>query len=910
LSSGLTIESQWRERKKSGEWGPLKSANFVPPDVVLSAGEDRPLLRLLEAVASPYSMSELPGGYGGSSFPNRVHLNGPLADLVMPLVCATGRCLVRDRRSQGPGTPLAWDDGPPWRMCLSIRRTDEGAAIVDFSLRRPGDVLAPRDILVASSNGHVVTSSHVTRFEAGGGFGWVSLLRSNGPLAVPAAEVDDLLAEIAARPGSYDVEVDSEFGVGIERRAAPRPRARLERTEWRRRSVVRAEVVFEYESGTVAAAEPGDRVFFRETRRLLARDRTFESAALEDLRGAGFRLARDFSTDRLEWQLPEPKLAAAVSALLARGWIVEGEGFRYRRASGSRVSVRSGIDWFAMEGELAFGDASASLAAVIEAAGRGQTFVRLDDGSLGLLPDEWLARHAGWARLGESRNGAIQFTRSQVGIVDALAASLPAVDLDEPFARARQELQSFEGITPADPAAAFHGELRAYQREGLGWIRFLERFGFGGCLADDMGLGKTVQVLAALAGRRSADPSRPPSLVVVPRSLVFNWLREAHRFVPDLRVIDHSGTGRAREDISFDADLVVTTYGTLRRDAPALAGVEFDCVVLDEAHAIKNVDSQTAKAVRLLRGRHRLALTGTPVQNHLGELWSLFEFLNPGMLGRSATFAKALANADPAQLARAVRPFVLRRTKDQVARDLPARTEDTIVCRLGRDERVFYDALRLKYQQSLTRTIETRGWAQSQLQVLEALLRLRQAACHPGLVDPARREARSAKLDVLLGHLQEAREEGHKAIVFSQFVSLLQLLRDELDREGVVYEYLDGKTIDRETRVDRFQNDPGCPLFLVSLKAGGVGLNLTAAEYVFLLDPWWNPAVEAQAIDRTHRIGQTKAVFAYRLIAENTIEEKVLELQARKRALAEAILSEDAGGLRQLTREDLELLLS
>jgi SNF2 family DNA or RNA helicase len=364
---------------------------------------------------------------------------------------------------------------------------------------------------------------------------------------------------------------------------------------------------------------------------------------------------------------------------------------------------------------------------------------------------------------------------------------------------------------------------------------------------------------------------------------------------------------------------VLATYGTLRRDIAAIEQLTFDYVVLDEAQAIKNAKTSAAKAARLLRADHRLALSGTPIENHLGELWSLFDFLNPGVLGRSSTFQRAtmvLAGSGSgggeaaAVLSRGLRPFILRRTKQQVARDLPARTEQTITCELSTNERALYDGLRRHYRDVLLDRVERVGLAKSKLQVLEALLRLRQAACHPALVDKVKRGGGSAKFDVLLPRLREVLDEGHKAIVFSQFTTLLGLLRSALDAEGVAYEYLDGKTRDREAHVQRFQRDPAVGLFLISLKAGGVGLNLTAAEYVFLLDPWWNPAVEAQAIDRAHRIGQTREVFAYRLIAKDTVEEKVLALQQSKRALADAVLSADAVGLRHLERADLELLLS
>jgi SNF2 family DNA or RNA helicase len=318
----------------------------------------------------------------------------------------------------------------------------------------------------------------------------------------------------------------------------------------------------------------------------------------------------------------------------------------------------------------------------------------------------------------------------------------------------------------------------------------------------------------------------------------------------------------------------------------------------------------------LIKANHRLAMTGTPVENHLGELWSLFDFLNPAMLGKASAFsAFARSNreydADSLQvLARALRPFLLRRTKDQVLSELPEKTEQTLYCELSTKERKAYDELRDYYRVQLTTTVRDKGLAKSKIHVLEALLRLRQAACHPGLLDKSQSSELSAKLETLLEQIQEIIEEGHKALVFSQFTSLLAIVRQHLDRQGLVYEYLDGQTVNRGERVKRFQEDADCPLFLISLKAGGHGLNLTAADYVFILDPWWNPAVEAQAVDRAHRIGQTRRVFAYRLIARNTVEDKIIELQKSKRDLADAIVSANNSVIRTLTADDLELLLS
>jgi SNF2 family DNA or RNA helicase len=382
------------------------------------------------------------------------------------------------------------------------------------------------------------------------------------------------------------------------------------------------------------------------------------------------------------------------------------------------------------------------------------------------------------------------------------------------------------------------------------------------------------------------------------------------------RWIDEAGEPLGDASHFYDYDLIITTYATMRLDIETLKDLPLDYAILDEAQAIKNASTASAKAARLLQAEHRLALSGTPIENHLGELFSLFDFLNPGMLGRAGVSERmGQSGNQPDQatldtLSRAVKPFILRRTKEQVASELPQRSEQTIYCDLEGKQRRQYDELRQHYRKSLLQKVDQQGMNKSKMHVLEGLLRLRQAACHPALIDDKHKKKGSAKLDTLLPQLREVIAEGHKALIFSQFTTLLRLVRDRLDHENIGYTYLDGRTRKRSEKVEHFQNDPDCSVFLISLKAGGLGLNLTAASYVFLLDPWWNPAVEAQAIDRTHRIGQSQQVFAYRLIARDTVEEKVLELQQSKRQLAEAIVGGDSTPLRELSREDLHWLLS
>jgi superfamily II DNA or RNA helicase len=837
-----------------------------------------------------------------------------LARTAIPWAAGAGRCYLRDR--QGDATPLAWDDSGIWTFGLDMRPERKGWK-VSGELRRGDERMDLADALLVSRGGFVVTKHRIAPLAEDASYRWIAQLRRVRAIWASGADQEELLAALLTAPGTPPLNVPEELRYE-ETSLTPRPSLHFRQETSRGTSTLAADLSFDYGGRTAFSNTPSGGFYDAEARLFTRRDPAAEKAAISLLLDLGLRHKSRYGETQKRFELAPGKLPRVVRSLAQSGWHIEADGKIFRSPRAQRLSVSTGVDWFELHGDVEYGENTARLPVLLEALSRGETMVRLDDGTYGLIPEEWLDRIGMLAGAGEAEDGHIRFGKRQAGLLDALLAMQPEVGCDEAFMRIREELHRFNGIEAADQPAGFVGTLRDYQREGLGWMAFLRRFSFGGCLADDMGVGKTAQVLALFETRRelrAAGEPIPPSLVVVPRSLVFNWKQEAERFTPQLRVLDYTGTARKSVDLA-GCDVLLTTYGTLRRDAVHLKDVEFDYVVLDEAQAVKNASSESAKAVRLLRGKHRLALSGTPVENHLGELWSLFEFLNPGMLGSAGVFKLAGVGARGPQeetrqlLAHALRPFILRRTKEQVAKELPPKTEQTIYCEMESAQRKLYNELRQHYRDSLLKRIETDGLAKSKMQVLTALLRLRQAACHPGLLDDNRRGDHSAKLDVLFDQLREVIEEGHKALVFSQFTSLLSIVRERLDKEGVVYEYLDGATRDRQERVERFQNDPSCPLFLISLKAGGLGLNLTAAEYVFLLDPWWNPAVEAQAMDRAHRIGQTRQVFAYRLIARDTVEEKVLELQKTKRDLAAAILSEDNSLIRNLKREDLELLLS
>jgi superfamily II DNA or RNA helicase len=867
------------------------------------------------------------GGKSNRSLVRRFRLPPELFESVVPSLAAADGLGWWDGRPRSPRHALAWDEGPAWHLSLRLETTGLTARIMGTFVREEESIPVSDPVLVFASpptrsgrvaSAFVLFQDRLARLEVVSAYDltWIQQLREVGDMVIPKEHLAEAISTLVEIPGLPRIEGPEEFQLA-EEKSPMLPRLVLESDAATvlPNAPLFAEQSFLYGSVEVSAQDPNPSVVDWQERTFVQRDMEGEHKALLKLLEAGAEPVP--SGDGHELQVSQSKLPMVVEPLLAEGWEVEVRGNSLRMPSPPSMRVESGTDWFEVSGSTDFAGDRVELKEILDAISSGDRFIRLEDGSRGLLPESWMETYGSLAELAqESSDEGLRFLPSQALLVDVLLTAMPPADVDASFSRLREKLRSFESIKPKKEPRGFGGTLREYQREGLAWLSFLREFGLGGILADDMGLGKTVQVLALLrANRTKSKTTGLPTLVLAPRSLVYNWIDEAKRFTPTLKVVEYRGPGREamREKFS-DYDIIVTTYGTLRRDVDFLATVEFDTLVLDEAQAVKNRDSLSAKASRLIQAQNRLALTGTPIENHLGELGSIFEILNPGLLGSMPrlevlTTARQASKEELALVAEGIRPFILRRTKDQVLKDLPPKTEQILYCTLREEQQELYDKLRLAYQGKLLGEVEG-GKAGNAIQVLEALLRLRQVACHPGLVEPEWESAGSAKLDALFEQVYEVLEEGHKVIVFSQFTKLLAYVRQRLDNNGAKYAYLDGQTRDRGEVVERFQTDPDTNLFLISLKAGGLGLNLTAAGYVFLLDPWWNPAVEAQAIDRAHRIGQTQPVFAYRMIARGTVEEKILDLQTSKKKIVEAVLEGEQHSMPNLTADDLKVLLS
>ncbi|RJF84346.1 ATP-dependent helicase [Azospirillum cavernae] len=722
---------------------------------------------------------------------------------------------------------------------------------------------------------------------------------------------------------------------------------------------------FDYgEPGEPAEIEPDDQRQFARFEdefgnvTFVRRDKRTEQAALDRLSGLGFAQARieppkgtlNGRGTRVHWltgrdieERWKAFLTTEIPALTKAGWVVEvGSDFGAKviePGSDVDVAVRdAGDGWFDLDvGVEIDGERRPLLpilAQLVERGGLsatrvidGRAHIVLDDGNVLSLPAERVER---LMSVLEAMLGAGRPVGDRLKVPLAEADSL--LDIDDLIARRVEETAQIDGYlkrlrdseVPGDmePSPGFHGELRDYQRAGLAWMQSLRANSVAGILADDMGLGKTAQTLAHIAMEEHEGRLTDPCLVVVPTSLVPNWVAEAARFTPDLRVVVLHGLDRHEKLSDLDrAHIVVTTYGVVARDVDLLKRLSWHMLVLDEAQAIKNPDGKATRAVTALQARHRLCLSGTPVENNLGELWSQFAFLMPGLLGDRKEFGKRYRvpiekrgdNTRANLLMRRIRPFLLRRTKEAVAKELPPKTEVVVRIDLDRDQRDLYETIRLSVNETVRAALavggQGGGMGRNAITVIDALLKLRQVCCDPRLLKmpTAAKVKESAKLEALTEMVREMVPEGRRILIFSQFTTMLDLIKVELEKAAIPYVELTGRTLDRAAPVNRFQNRE-VPVFLISLKAGGRGLNLTAADTVIHYDPWWNPAAEDQATDRAYRIGQDKPVFVYKLIAANSVEERIIELQRRKGSLSAATI-EGTGLVSALDGGDIDYLL-
>jgi len=749
-------------------------------------------------------------------------------------------------------------------------------------------------------------------------------LFKNGPLSFPLSVKKEVIAKYIIRwIDKYEMVISPKLQIEITN---PDSEPRILLSELNESSLM-IRPQFTYENITL---DYGDETFHvSETNgsvRLIRRNKEKERGLYEWLR----TLHSSFSNQRNNQYYYLP-----FADVMKRGWFitmlrqVQEEGhsvhgfedlkkFRYTTHQ-PRITIVAGtsIDWFELKVTIQWGEQAVTLKQIRHAILKGQDTIMLDDGTLGHIPEEWISQYSLLLRSGTEENGVLKVHKHHYMLLDDILDKIEGNTIQQDIQSRKRKLLDFDKIQKQPLSTEIKASLRPYQESGLNWLQALEELGWGGCLADDMGLGKTLQAISFLQYLKEKHPGST-QLVVCPTSLIFNWENEIQKFCPTLRYHTHYGLQREFNETHFEAyDVVLTTYGVIRNDLEHLKGFLWQYVILDESQAIKNPDAQVTRAVQQLRSVNRVILSGTPVQNNTFDLFSQFTFLNPGLLGNREFFNREFAQPidkfgskeRTEQLKKLIHPFTLRRTKEQVAKDLPDKTVTVLWCVMDSRQRKLYNQYRDGYRNKLLKKIDEQGIARSGMDVLEGLLRLRQLCDHPSLVSENDGDAGSVKIEELIRDVRE-NSGNHKFLVFSQFTEMLKLIREKFEEEGVTHCYLDGSTAlkQRKAEVERFQADESVKAFLISLKAGGVGLNLTVADYVYLVDPWWNPAAEQQAIDRAHRIGQQRKVFAYKMICKDTVEEKILQLQEKKKMLADDLIQEDSGFVKNLSRDDIEFL--
>lgn len=653
-------------------------------------------------------------------------------------------------------------------------------------------------------------------------------------------------------------------------------------------------------------------IFYR-----ITRDEYFEKNLLRRLRDAGLDLKHGRTvkskTAAFDWLNLNSTLLREENIQISQGKDIPKRYFIGH--SEINIEVSEGIDWFDIKALIMFGNYEIAFEELRKSIKNKKFELELPNGEIAVIPDSWIDSYSELFLFSEKDvNSNPTIKKHHVALLNDLkSGKLAKVSMSKKL----QTLRKYEKIDDYELPAAFNGDLRPYQKAGYNWMRFLNEYKFGGCLADDMGLGKTVQALALLQNEKLID-SNTTSLLIMPTSLVYNWEKEAEKFTPNLKILTYTGTYREKNLAKFsEYDIVITSYGIVRLDVDILAEFYFNYILLDESQAIKNPSSNISEAVRKLRCKSRLILTGTPLENSAMDLWSQMDFINPGLLGTKSLFKNEFLNPiekmgseeKVRKLNALIKPFILRRKKSQVLKELPEKIERLQYCNMTPDQEEYYENVKNQFRSQILDSFSNNNSGAGKLLIIQGLTKLRQIANHPVLVDE-NYIGNSGKMQDVIEMINLLRDKGHKILVFSQFVKYLTLFRNYFQENNVPFAYLDGSTKDRMAQVNNFQNNDELDLFLISLKAGGLGLNLTKADYVFILDPWWNPAVEAQAIDRSHRIGQKNTVFAYKFVSKDTVEEKILALQQRKLKLSEELISNESSFVKSLSKDDIEAILS
>ncbi|WP_442794278.1 DEAD/DEAH box helicase [Pelobium manganitolerans] len=581
------------------------------------------------------------------------------------------------------------------------------------------------------------------------------------------------------------------------------------------------------------------------------------------------------------------------------------------------LAINEKNDWFDIEAIVQFGAYKIPFIQLKHHILNKKREFTLPNGEVAIIPEKWFSQYGNLLSFSEGGEH-LKLKKLHVGLVHDFANNeLASVTMD----RKLQRLSDFEHMEDIPAPIHFKGTLRPYQKAGYDWFHFLQKYNFGGCLADDMGLGKTIQTLALIQKSKEVQEAQSihsPSLIVMPTSLIYNWLNEAKKFTPSLKVYTYTGAFREKHSSNFhNYDVIITTYGITRVDIDLLSEVYFHYIILDESQNIKNPSSKSYRAVKQLKSKYKLILSGTPVENTVNDLWTQMSFINPGLLGSQTFFQtdfvqpieKKKDEERAQKLQVLIKPFVMRRTKEQVATELPPKTESVVYCEMSEEQANIYEQTKSDYRNELLKSIESGDYFKSPVQMLQGLTKLRQIANHPSMLDDGY-EGDSGKFEDVIHKLESVIEAGHKVLVFSQFVKQLEIYRRYFDEQKIAYSYLDGSTQNRGEVVQEFKEESHIQVFLISLKAGGVGLNLTEADYVFILDPWWNPAVEQQAVDRAHRIGQTKNVFIYKFITKDSVEEKILALQSRKKSVASSLITTEDSFIKSLSEADIKEILA